>query len=71
MVAKKRTALAVLLAAVMSYGCTAQQLYEAGQEHQRDKCRSGPPSDYDQCMERANESYGTYQRNKREVEENP
>ena len=63
--------LAVLLVAAALCGCTAQELYKAGQEHQRDNCRNGPPSDYDECMKRANESYETYQRNRREVEENP
>lgn len=50
-------------------GCTSRELYRYGQEHQREQCRSGPPSEYDECMKRANESYETYQRNRREVEE--
>ena len=71
MVVSSRAVLAALLIAAVSCGCTAQDLYEVGQEHQREKCRSGPPSDYDRCMERANESYETYRRNRREVEKNP
>ena len=70
-VAGLRPILAVLIVAVALSGCIAQDLYKVGQEHQRDKCRNGPPSNYDECMRRANESYETYQRNRREVEENP
>ena len=71
MAASKQTLLAALLAVVALCGCTAQELYEWGREHQEEKCRSGPPSDYDECMRRADQSYEAYQRNKQEVEENP
>jgi len=66
-----RRAVAALLIAVLVCGCTSRQLYQYGQEHQREQCRSGPPSDYDECMKRANESYDTYRRNRREVEQDP
>jgi len=62
-------ALLALVAIVSLCGCTSRELYEAAQERQRHECRSGPPSDYDRCMERANESYDSYRRNKRQVEE--
>ncbi len=61
--------LIALLIVVSLCACTSRELYEAAQERQRHECRSGPLSDYDRCMERANESYDSYQRNKRQVEE--
>lgn len=64
----RRVLVGVLIACLVC-GCTSRELYRYGQEHQREQCRSGPPSDYDECMQRANESYESYQRNKREVEE--
>ena len=64
-----RCAIVALLIAFLACGCTSRELYRYGQEHQREQCRSGPPSEYDQCMQRANESYETYQRNRGEVEE--
>lgn len=57
------------LVLVLACGCTARDLYGAAQDYQRQQCRSGPPSEYDVCMERANESYDTYQQKKKEVEE--
>lgn len=59
------------LAFALMCGCSSQQLYKAGQEYQREQCRNGPPAEYEQCMERANESYDTYQRHKKEVEDDP
>ena len=61
--------LIAVLALVFVCGCTSQELYEAGQDYQREQCRSGPVSEYERCMKQANESYDTYQRKKKEVEE--
>lgn len=64
-----RCALFAPAVAVLFCGCTAQELYGVGQDYQRQQCRSGPPVEYDQCMQRANESFETYQRKKSEVHE--
>lgn len=56
---------------VLAYGCTARDLYRVGQDYQREQCQRGPLSEYERCMKQANESYETYRRKKKEVEENP
>jgi len=53
----------------LACACTARDLYSAGQGYQREQCRSGPPTEFEQCMKQANESFETYQRKKREVDE--
>lgn len=68
-VSEWRRVLVALLIVFLACGCTSRELYRYGQEHQREQCRNGPPSNYDECMKRANESYETYQRKRREVEE--
>ena len=60
--------LVAILAALLVCGCTSRQLYLYGQEYQREQCRIGPPSAYEECMGQANESYETYERKKMEVE---
>ena len=60
--------LALSLCILLS-GCTARDLYRFGQERQREQCRDGPVSEFDECMERANESFESYQQKKKEVEE--
>ena len=51
-------------------GCTSQQLYRFGQDYQRDQCRNVPASEYQACLEQANESYDSYKRKRDEAEQN-
>ena len=53
---------------VILAACSSKDLYSAGQDYQREQCRIGPPSEYDECMEKADESYEDYQRNKEALE---
>ena len=46
--------------------CTTGDLYRTGQEYQRQQCRDGPPSAYEECMARVNKDYGEYERDRRE-----
>lgn len=62
-----RTIVALLIAA-MAGGCTSRDLYHAGQEYQRQECRSGPVSDYEECLRRADLSYERYREIKEAVE---
>lgn len=59
--------LCALLGAALAGGCSSQELYRAGQEHQRQECRSGPVSDYEDCMRRADMSYEVYQETREAV----
>jgi hypothetical protein len=52
------TALLSLLAA----GCTASQLYGAGQQWQRTECRRLPPSEQERCLQSTAMSFEEYQR---------
>lgn len=62
-----RPVLWLLLAATLVPACTSRQLYEAGQQHQREQCQLGPISEFDECMRRANISYETYEQGRQEV----
>lgn len=46
-------------------GCSARELYKAGQEHQRQECHDVPASEYDDCMAQADKSYEAYERIKK------
>lgn len=70
LITKVQRIIFALSISILACGCTARGLYGAGQEYQREQCRSSPPSEYERCMKQANESYNTYQRKKSEVEEN-
>lgn len=61
--------LAILLIAFSLVGCSNRAVYENIQINQRNDCVKVPPPEYDACMERANKSYGEYERERREVVE--
>jgi hypothetical protein len=57
--------LAGIIAILMLTACSAEQMYAAGQGWQRNQCEHLPDkAGRDQCMEKANTSYGQYQREK-------
>lgn len=64
----QRILFAIVFAALAG-GCTSRELYRAGQEHQRQECRSGPVSDYEACMRRADVSYEAYQEMRQALEQ--
>lgn len=50
------------LAAVLLAGCTASQLYTAGQQWQRTECRKLPPAEQERCLQSTAMSFEEYQR---------
>jgi hypothetical protein len=60
---------ALLLAgfAALVAGCADRQLYQAGQDIQRENCRNGPFSEYEDCMAEANRSFEDYKRNRDDI----
>ena len=50
------------------YACTNREVYDAIQTREQIKCQEVPPSEYEQCMERTNTSYETYQKQRRDLE---
>ncbi len=51
-----------VVAAVLAAGCTASQLYTAGQQWQRTECRRLPPSEQERCLQSTAMSFEEYQR---------
>lgn len=59
--------LSVLVALVFLAACSSKAVYDNIQINNRDECRKGPPSQYEECIERANKSYEEYERERKEV----
>ena len=49
-------------AALLFAGCSAAQLYGAGQQWQRTECRRLPPGEQERCLQSTAMSFEEYQR---------
>ncbi|MCU0775968.1 MAG: hypothetical protein MUC74_16200 [Ideonella sp.] len=54
--------MATVFVAVLAAGCSASQLYTAGQQWQRTECRRLPPSEQERCLQSTAMSFEEYQR---------
>ena len=61
--------LLLAVASVTIVGCSNRQMYEGFQASRRTNCLSVPPKKYDNCMEKANISFETYQRQRAEAKQ--
>jgi hypothetical protein len=59
--------LILAISAALMAGCAERQLYQTGQDIQRENCRNGPFSKYEDCMAEANRSFEDYKRTRDEV----
>jgi hypothetical protein len=57
----------ILFFSLILHACTSQQLHTLFQGKQQNDCQTVPNSQYDGCMERANESYEEYSSKRKEV----
>lgn len=57
----------IFLLLLMMVGCSYRGAYEGIQASNRNECSKLPPSQYDECMEKARKSYGEYERERKEV----
>jgi len=57
----------VLLIALSIGACSNKAIYDNIQLNNRNDCAKLPPSQYDECMERANKSYEEYERERKEA----
>lgn len=57
----------VALVTVGMSACSNRAIYDNLRVYQRQECRDQPMSSYEQCLERARQSYGAYQRERREA----
>ncbi|MCG8394545.1 MAG: hypothetical protein MI745_15820 [Pseudomonadales bacterium] len=48
-------------------GCSYRGAYEGVQTGNRNACLPLPPSEYDECMEKASQPYEEYERERQEV----
>lgn len=48
-------------------GCSNRGAYESIQASNRFECSKLPPSQYDECMKKANQSYEEYERARKET----
>lgn len=66
----KLKALLLVGSTALLASCADRQLYQVGQDVQRENCRNGPFSEYEDCMAEANRSFEDYKQNREEVAEN-
>ncbi len=60
--------LTIALIVCVFSGCSNKEIYDNVQHNQRLECQKLPPSQYDDCMKKAEESYDEYQRKKESLE---
>jgi hypothetical protein len=53
---------------VLLHACSDRQVYDALQNRQKVLCQEAPRSEYQKCMDAANESYDTYKKERESVE---
>jgi len=60
----------ILLLALLTISiqaCSSRQMYNSMQYNRKLECQKVPSSDYDECIERTNESYDKYKQKRDEV----
>ena len=55
------------LALLILAGCSNRDIYEVIQADNRYQCEKLPPSEYDECMQDASQSYDEYERERKEA----
>lgn len=60
--------LTIFLPLVLLQACTNREVYDALQNRQKVLCQEQPKSEYEKCMQQADESYDTYKKNREAVE---
>ena len=66
-----KTALSLITLLAVTTGCSHRAVYENVQINQRNDCANEPPSTYFECLDRANKSFEEYQRERKDLLENP
>lgn len=51
-----------MLTLMALYSCSNAQIYEAIRQNRKVECQKGPESQYDECMQRLEESYESYKK---------
>jgi hypothetical protein len=59
--------ISVFLLLLIVVGCSYRGVYESIQVGNRNECSKLPPSQYDECIEKASKSYDEYERDQKEV----
>jgi hypothetical protein len=59
--------LLLLVLGITAAGCSSRAVYDNIQINQRNDCAKEPPSDYFECLERADKSFDEYQREREEL----
>lgn len=59
--------LSALVALFFLAGCGSQAIYDNIQLNNRRECNKLPPSQYEECMARANKPYEEYERERKET----
>ncbi len=70
MIYKKHYLMLIIVISVVSQGCTNQFWYDGLKANQRQQCLKGLASEYNDCMERADESYNNYRTKKEDAQGN-
>ena len=63
----KNILILIIIACAVS-ACTNASWYKGMQTREQNQCLNVPPSEYDDCMKNANDSYGEYQDKRKELD---
>jgi hypothetical protein len=55
------------LVAIFLAACSNRQVYEAAQENRKIECQKSPPGQFEACLVEHNESYESYERERKEI----
>ncbi|MCD1649385.1 MULTISPECIES: hypothetical protein [Marinobacter] len=66
-----KTVLSLITLLALATGCSHRAVYENVRINQRNDCADEPPPTYFECLERANKSFEEYQRERKDLLENP
>ncbi len=59
--------LLVLVLPLLFVGCSNKAIYDNIQLNNRNECNKVPPSQYDECIERASKTYEEYERERNDT----
>lgn len=62
-----KSTFALILISLTLSACSNQAIYNTLQQNQRNACLKEPPVLYEECMERASQSYQDYRRERDEM----
>ena len=61
---QQKIAVLFIFISLLAQGCSSQFWYDGLQAHQKLQCQKGPIAEYDECINRVDETYNDYKAEK-------